>query len=492
MSSVSRRILLIFIIGIGISTLPHAAAQQSTSFQQDLQARRQRLEQVLSPNAMLILWSAPVRVYSGDVNYPYRQDSNLYYLTGIEQPETILVIVPGNKLRKEFLFVRPRDAVREHWEGHSLTDDEATQISGITTVYSTTDFEPFLDSILSRKSYEREIGVTTSDYDTIFTALQNNSAQIAVVGPPPGVSGVLPDSYAFVNKLRERFAGLQMRDVSTQIEKLRLIKTDYERRMLEESARISGEAHREGMKVAKPGVWEYQVQAAMEYIFRKDGAIGWGYPSIIASGPNATTLHYEASTRQMKPGELLLVDAAANYNYLTTDITRTYPIDGKFTGPQKDIYELVLRAQEEGIKVAVAGETLRDVNQKTVEVIRDGLMKLGLILRNDQYSIWYTHSSSHWIGIDVHDVGDRYAPLADGMAFTIEPGIYIRQDALDALPKTADNEAFIQKIKSAFTKYKDIGVRIEDSFILTNGKAKQLSIGIPKTVDEIESFMKSR
>jgi len=151
-----------------------------------------------------------------------------------------------------------------------------------------------------------------------------------------------------------------------------------------------------------------------------------------------------------------------------------------------------LRAQEEGIKVAVAGATFRDINQKTVEVIRDGLMKLGLITRNDQSSIWYTHSSSHWIGIDVHDAGERNAQLADGMAFTIEPGIYIRQDALDALPKTADNEAFIQKIKSPFNKYKDIGVRIEDSFIMTNGKARQLSVGIPRTVDEIESYMKAR
>lgn len=490
MVSVSRRVLLISIIGICIGSLSRAAALQSPSFQQDLQARRQRLEQVLSPNAMLILWSAPVRVYSGDVNYPYRQDSNLYYLTGIEQPETVLVILPGNKIRKEYLFIHPRNASQELWEGHSLTEDEATQISGITTVYATTDFEPFLDSVLSRKSYEREIGVTTSDYDAFFIALQNNAAQIAVVGPPPGVSGTLPESYAFVNKLRERFAGLQMRDVNTQIAQLRLIKTDYERRMLEESARISVEAHREGMKVAKPGVWEYQVQAAMEYIFRKNGAIGWGYPSIIASGPNATTLHYEASTRQMKSGELLLVDAAANYNYLTTDITRTYPIEGKFTGPQKDIYELVLRAQEEGRKVAVAGATLRDVNQKTVEVIRDGLMKLGLTTRNDQTSIWYPHSSSHWIGLDVHDAGARNAQLADGMAFTIEPGIYIRQDSLDTLIKNANNEE--SKIKSAFNKYKDIGVRIEDSYIMTNGKAKEISVGIPKTVDEIESFMKSR
>jgi Xaa-Pro aminopeptidase len=308
------------------------------------------------------------------------------------------------------------------------------------------------------------------------------------------VSGVLPESYAYVNKLRQRFTGLQMRDVSTLFSRLRLIKTDYERKMLEESARISGEAHKAGMKTAGPGVWEYEVQAAMEYTFKKSGAIGWGYPSIVASGPNATTLHYEASTRQMKNGELLLVDAAANYNYLTTDITRTYPVNGKFTSAQKDIYELVLRAQEEAAKVAVAGTRIRDVHRKTVEVISDGLKKLGLITdtKGDQYAVWYTHSASHWIGLDVHDAGDRNAVLADGMAFTIEPGIYIRQEALDNLPKTPENQEFIRKVQSEFEKYKDIGVRIEDSYILTDGRAKQISTGIPKTVEEIEKFMKFR
>jgi Xaa-Pro aminopeptidase len=467
----ARRIVFSVFCALLLTSVAGAAA-----FQDDMHGRRERLMQLLSPDSMLILWSAPERVYSGDVNYPYRQDSNLFYLTGIEQPESILVILPGSKTQKEFLFIRPRDAVREHWEGHSLSTDEAVHLSGIKTVYETKDFEPFIDSMLSGKPLDEHI------------------VQVAVVGPPPGNSGVVPDSYAFVNKLRERYSGIQMRDVTPLFGRLRLIKTDYEQKMLAESARISAEAHREGMKTARPNVWEYQVQAAMEYVFKKDGAIGWGYPSIVASGPNATTLHYEASTRQMKDGDLLLVDAAANYDYLTTDITRTYPINGKFTPAQKDIYEIVLRAQEEGIKVAVKGATLGEINAKTVEVIKDGLFKLGLITdtKGQQYSIWYTHSSSHWIGIDVHDVGERNARLADGMAFTIEPGIYIRQEALDNLAKTPENQAFIQKVQSTVDKYKNIGVRIEDSFVMNDGRAKSISVGIPRTVDEIESFMKTR
>jgi len=474
-----KRVAVFFLFALVLTSLSSAAA-----FQDDMQGRRERLMQQLGPESMLVLWSAPERVYSGDVNYPYRQESNFFYLTGIEQPESILVILPGNKTKREFLFVRPRDAVREHWEGHSLSTAEAAQLSGISTVYETKDFEPFVSSLLSGKPFEKENAPPANDFDVFIAAVKDNKAQVATV----------PASAANVTRLREKFSGIQQRDVSQLFARLRGIKTDYEQKLLVESARISAEAHREGMRVARPNVWEYQVQAAMEYVFKRDGAIGWGYPSIVASGPNATTLHYEASTRQMKDGDLLLVDAAANYNYMTTDITRTYPINGKFTQAQKDIYQIVLRAQDEGIKVAVKGATLGEVNAKTVEVIKDGLLKLGLITetRGQQYSNWYTHSSSHWIGLDVHDVGERNARLADGMAFTIEPGIYIRQAALDNLSKTPENLAFIEKVQPMVNRYKDIGVRIEDSYIMVDGRAKSISTGIPRTVDEIEAFMKTR
>jgi len=476
---IARRVAVLLLSTLLLTNLTGAAALQD-----DMKGRRERLMQLLTPESMLILWSAPERVYSGDVNYPYRQESNFFYLTGIEQPESVLVILPGNKTRKEFLFIRPRDAVREHWEGHTLSADEAVQLSGMTTVYQTKDFDPFIDAVLSGKPFERENAPAANEYDIFFAALKDSKAQLVTV----------PASAANVTKLRERFPGIQQRDVAQLFARLRSIKTDYEQKLLIESARISAEAHREGMRVARPNVWEYQVQAAMEYVFKRDGAIGWGYPSIVASGPNATTLHYEASTRQMKDGDLLLVDAAANYKYMTTDITRTYPINGKFTQAQKDIYQIVLRAQDEGIKVAVKGASLGEVNAKTVEVIKDGLLKLGLITetRGQQYSNWYTHSSSHWIGLDVHDVGERNARLADGMAFTIEPGIYIRQAALDNLAKTPENQAFIEKVQPMVDKYKDIGVRIEDSYIMVDGKAKSISPGIPRTVEEIEAFMKTR
>jgi Xaa-Pro aminopeptidase len=262
---------------------------------------------------------------------------------------------------------------------------------------------------------------------------------------------------------------------------------------MEESARISSDAHMAGMRAARPGAWEYEVEAAIEYVYKKNGAFDWAYPSIVGSGPNATILHYNASSRQMKDGDLLLVDAAANYRYITVDITRTYPVNGRFTPAQRDLYNLVFQAQEEAQKVARPGVIIRDVHQKTVDVIKQGLLKLGLITdtSGDQYRIWYTHGSNHWIGMDVHDVGDYMRPLEPGMTFVIEPGLYIRESALDNLPKTAENALFIEKVRPAVQKYKDIGVRVEDSFVLTETGLRNLSARVPRTVDDIEAFMRS-
>jgi len=447
----------------------------------------------LGAESILILWSAPIRVYSNDVDYEFRQDSNLYYLTGIDQPDTMLVIMPGNLERKEILFVKPGDPVREHRDGHFLTKNEATEQSGISTVQSTTEFEPFLNAIFSQRPYG--VDPASQEYNIFFAALKDNKARFELLlGPPPGLSEGLSPTYEFANKIRERFFGFTVNDASRIFRDLRQVKTAYEREIMADSANISSEAHRAGMKAARPGAFEYEVEAAIEYVYKKNGAFDWGYPSIVGSGPNATILHYEKSSRKMQDGDLLLVDAAANYKYTTVDITRTYPVNGKFTSVQKDIYNLVLQAQEEAMKFTKAGVKIGDIHQKTVEVIKQGLLKLGLITdaSGDQYRIWYTHVACHWIGMDVHDVGDRDRPLAPGMAFVIEPGIYIRESALDNLPKTPENAAFIEKVRPAVQKYRDIGVRIEDSFLLTDSGLKRLSANVPRTVDEIESYMKSR
>ena len=219
--------------------------------------------------------------------------------------------------------------------------------------------------------------------------------------------------------------------------------------------------------------------------------MSWGYPSIVGSGPNATILHYGKSNRRMEPGDLLLVDAAANYQGYTGDITRTYPVDGTYTRAQRDIYEIVLAAQDAGIAAARTGNPVAAIQAACDEVLRAGLVRLGLVTdpKGQQFKIWSTHGVSHWIGMDVHDVG-RQRQLAPGMAFVIEPGIYIREAALDNLPKTPENLAFIEKVQPLVDKYKNIGVRIEDSFLLTATGLERLSSTVPRTVEEIERFLK--
>ena len=213
-----------------------------------------------------------------------------------------------------------------------------------------------------------------------------------------------------------------------------------------------------------------------------------GYPSIVGSGPNATILHYNASSRRMEDGDLLLVDAAANYQGLTGDITRTYPVNGKFTDGQREIYQIVLAAQEAAITAARAGNRTIDIEKAAQEVVKPALLKLGLITdaSGDQFRTWYTHGICHWIGMDVHDVGDYKKPLAPGMTFTIEPGLYIRPAALENLPDTPENRAFIEKVTPAMERFKNIGVRIEDSFLLTEAGVVNLSQKVPRTVADIE------
>jgi Xaa-Pro aminopeptidase len=262
--------------------------------------------------------------------------------------------------------------------------------------------------------------------------------------------------------------------------------------VMRKSVAISAAAHRAGMAAAAAGKYEYEVESAIEAVYLRMGAMSWGYPSIVGSGPNATILHYQKSSRQMQPGDLLLVDAAASYQGYTGDITRTYPVDGRFTAPQRQIYEIVLAAQEAGMAAARVGAPMDDIQKACDRVTREGLLKLGLITDADgqQFKTWATHGVAHWIGLDVHDVGTSRT-LQAGMTFTIEPGIYIREAALDALPRTPENLAFVEKVRPVVARYKDTGVRIEDSFLLTDSGLERLSAGVPRTPDEVERFLTS-
>lgn len=465
------------------SALAHAGPLQD-----DLKARRARVMERLTPETLAIFWSAPVQVYSHDVEYEYRQDSNLFYLTGIDQPETILVLMPGNATRREILFIREADPRREHWEGHVLTPDEAAAQSGIETVMIANQFEPFVAAMFSRRPMRGD----PAEYAKFFTGLSEGRAKLALpLEPVSNLSSPPGEVRKFAVSLRDRFLGFTLEDVRPIVFDLRQVKTPYEQEVLRKSVAISSEAHKAGMRMARPGKFEYEVEAAIEEVYLRNGAMSWGYPSIVGSGPNATILHYNRSSRRMEARDLLLVDAAANYQGYTGDITRTYPISGAFTREQRDIYQIVLAAQEAGMNAVKAGARTSEVQAACDAVLRDGLVKLGLVTdaKGMQFKIWSTHGVLHWIGMDVHDVGSRRT-IEPGMAFVIEPGIYIREAALEALPRTAENLAFIEKVRPMVQKYKNIGVRVEDSFLLTESGLERLSAPVPRTIEEIERFMK--
>jgi Xaa-Pro aminopeptidase len=478
-------VLLAFTIAL---VTPHLV--QAGPLQDDLRARRARVMERLGPEAIAIFWSAPERVYSGDVDYEYRQESNLLYLTGIDQPETILVLMPGNTTRREILFIREADARREHWEGHSLTTDEASQQSAIQNVMTGDRFDPVVAALFSKRAMPGAPG----ESDAFFTALGDGRARLALLlEPQPSLTSPPGAARQFGASLRERFFGFAIQDVTPILWDLRQIKTPYEQAVMRKSVAISNEAHKAGMKEALPGRYEYEVEAAIEHVYLKNGAMSWGYPSIVGSGPNATILHYNKSSRKMEADDLLLVDAAANYQGYTGDITRTYPVSGTFTPVQRDIYSIVLAAQEAGIAAAKAGNKLTDIQAACDDVLRAGLVRLGLATEasGQQFKIWATHGVSHWIGMEVHDVAVP-RPLGPGMTFVIEPGIYIREAALENLPKTPENAAFIDKVRPTVQKYRNIGVRIEDSFLLTDAGLERLSAGVPRTIEEVERFLAGR
>jgi Xaa-Pro aminopeptidase len=465
------------------------APLRASEFSDDLAARRSRLMQRLGPDTMLVLLSAPTRVYSNDVDYEYHQDPNLYYLTGITQEDTALVLMPGNGTRREILFIKDRNPEREHWTGRLLSREDAREKTGIATVLSINQLDSFLGDMFSRRTYSSTID--DKEASAFFSALGEGRARLAVAMDRAAPDEPPTRTQTFLKSLRDRYVGYVPIDATPLLSALRMVKTPYELRMLTTATDISVDAQLAGMRAAVPGAFEYQVKAAIEAVHRGRGAVSWAYPSIVGSGPNATILHYPEDDRQMLAGELLLVDAAANYGYEASDITRTYPVSGTFSPVQRDIYELVLHAQEEAIKVARPGATLASIHTRTVDVLKEGLMKLGLIAdtSGQQYTMWYTHGTSHFIGLDVHDVGSRNDKLVPGMTFTIEPGLYIRQSVLDQLPKTPANLELVSKIQAAVAKYNNIGIRVEDSFVMEENGVRSLSAALPKTVKDVEAVM---
>ena len=465
----------------------------------ELAARRKQIADAIGPKAMLVMFSAEVRVYTNDVDFPFRQENNHFYLTNLNQKGATLVMMPGTSL-PEILFLPRRNPAAETWTGHMYSPEEAARLSGVKEIWAVNEFEPFMKALRNRESYSpkpenvlmsaRTAALSGNEITPWLKAIDAREASLCLIAiPDRGESKEYRQEQRFANDWKT-VAGVSIKAVAPTFAAMRAKKSPMELALLQHAIDISIEAHERAWIAAANAKWEYEIDAEVARIFKLRNADNWGYPDIVGCGANATTLHYEDSQSPCKPGDLLLMDVGAEYGHYSADVTRTTPVNGKFSPAQAAIYQIVYDAQEAAAKAAKPGGNLSDTHRASVEVIKAGLLKLGLITdaNSEQYRMWFMHGNGHWLGMNVHDVsaGGRFEP---GMTFTNEPGIYIRPDALDNLPKTPQNEQLIAAIKPAFEKYKGIGVRIEDDLLITPEGVKWMTAALPRSIADIEAFI---
>ncbi|MDT7690328.1 MAG: Xaa-Pro aminopeptidase [Acidobacteriota bacterium] len=486
-----------------IREAPPAPAFKDEERLAELRSRRDRVAAKIGANSLLVMFSAEPRVYTNDVDYEFRQENDLYYLTGLRQQGATFVMIPGNTAAgpREILFLPRRNPAAETWTGHMDSPEEARQVSGINEIWEAKEFEPFMRAVRTRRAYRpaAEAVLFTSTptqtpptgFDALFNAMAQNDATLYLLLPGGDNSREYRQEQEFASTWAKTAAGLNVRTAWPILAEMRMRKSPYELQMMQHAIDISIEGHERAQAVASRAQWEYEVEAELDYTYKRRNADNWGYPNIVGCGPNATTLHYEESQGRVHAGDLLLMDAGAEYEHYSADVTRTFPVSGKFSPAQADIYNIVFAAQEAGFRAIHPGAQLPDVHNAALEVIKDGLLRLGLITdkNSEQYRVWFMHGTSHYLGMNVHDVSVRGAKLDTGMVFTVEPGIYVRPDALDYLPKTTENEKFIAAVRPAFDKYKGIGVRIEDDVVVTPDGYRNLSGALPRTISDIEAFI---
>jgi len=464
----------------------------------------------IGDKAFMVLFAAEPRVYTNDVDYHYRQENDLYYLTGLKQEGATLILIPGAARTQEILLMPERNPGRETWTGHMMSADEARARSGIQEVWDSELLNGFLaflapraeQAIAKRGSISKPnaqlAGQWQNEFRTLMEAAKSDQAEIYLLAPSNNRDlREYRQEYEFAEAIKAASPGLKTKSAFPIFAELRQIKSSWEQKLLQHAVDISVEAFHRVFAVAAPAMYEYEIQAEYEYTFRRRNADNWGYPCIVGAGTNATTLHYITSQDRLDDGDLLLTDCAAEYDHYSGDITRTIPISGKYTREQAEIYNIVFDAQTEAIKLARPGNFMlgndpkNSVHGRSAQVIKEGLLRLGLITSkdNNEFRTWFMHGTSHWLGMNVHDVGVPGKALAPGMILTVEPGIYIRPDALDGLPKTPENERFIKAVRPAFEKYKGIGVRIEDDILVTSGEPLIMSGAIPRKLEEVETAM---
>ena len=411
-------------------------------------------------DAVAILPSAPETIRTNDSHYLYRQDTDLHYLTGFDEPQSVLVLAPGHATTKSVLFVRPRDPERETWDGKRAGIEGAVRDFGVDAAYPIAELDARLPELLDTAP-------------TLYYAFDRddefNRRIIALL-----------KSY---RSSRRRADGgpLAIVDPSTILHEMRVIKTAADVEGMRRAVGITREAHIAAMARSRPGMHEYEIQAILEYVFTSRGAQYPAYPSIVASGANATILHYTTNRHRVKDDDLVLIDAGAEVDFYCADITRTWPISGKFTPEQRAVYEIVLAAQARCIELCKPGVAFNSVvNDAATRTISEGLIDLGLVkgsldevIESGSYKRYYMHRIGHFLGMDTHDVGTMresrdWRPLQPGMVVTIEPGIYVPdEDGVDP-------------------RFRGIGVRIEDNILITPNGHDNLADGTPKSIEDVE------
>ena len=438
----------------------------------DYAARRARLAAQMQPGAVAVLPTAPEVARNSDSDYPYRHDSYFYYLTGFTEPESVLVLVAadGTMPARSILFCREKNLEREIWDGYRHGPEAARDAFGFDAAYP-------VDAL------DAQMGKLLANVPALYYALGTGAALDAQVAG--WIKAVRAQSRSGVTAP----AGFQ--HLLPLLDEMRLVKDDEEQAIMLRAGVISGQAHARAMRAARPGMFEYALVADLLYEFRRNGAQFPAYTSIVASGPNACVLHYNANDRRMGDGELVLIDAGCELDGYASDITRTFPVNGRFTQAQRTLYELVLAAQDAAFAAIAPGRPYSAFHDAALRVLTAGMLDLGLIskdrfgnvddaIADKAHAPFYMHGTGHWLGMDVHDVGayrDLAAPgkpsrpLVPGVALTVEPGIYVRP--AEGVPEPFWN----------------IGIRIEDDVVVTEGGHRILTGSAPKTVAEIEALV---
>ena len=425
--------------------------------------RRKELMSLMHSNSIAIISSSPEKVRSRDTHYPYKQNVNLSYLCGFPEPESVLVLIPGRAQGEMVLFCRDKDPLRETWDGYREGPEGAVSNFDADDAFPIADIDDILPNLIEGK-------------DRLYYA----------IGKDPEFDRHLMD---WVNHVRnQRGNGAlppgEFVDLDHFINEMRLFKTAGELKIMRKAAEISANAHCRAMKASKPGLFEYQLQAEIEHEFAVNGSAGAAYTSIVGGGKNGCILHYIENRDALKDGDLVLIDAGCEYQNYAADITRTFPVNGKFSDEQAAIYDLVLKAQTDAIAVIGPGIEYNKTNEATVLAITQGLVDLGILhgdvdelITSEAHREFYMHGAGHWLGMDVHDVGDykieaQWRVYEPGMVVTIEPGIYI-----------APGNPNVDK------KWHGIAIRIEDDIVVTKSGNENITAGVPKMRDQIEALM---